>query len=69
MNSANVDVEPEELDMIINEVDYEGNGTINYTEFLAATLPVEKFVTEQQLKALFAQFDGDGDQMITSENL
>ena len=36
---------------------------------MAATLPVEKYVTEQQLKALFAQFDGDGDQQITAENL
>ena len=47
MKTAEIEVEPEELDQIINEIDYEHNGTINYTEFLAATLPVEKFVTEQ----------------------
>ena len=56
-----LELEEGELDQIMNEIDYEMNGTINYSEFMAATLPVEKFVTEQQLKALFDQFDGDGD--------
>ena len=48
MNKAELkDVDEEEIDLIINEIDYEQNGTINYSEFLAATLPVEKYVTEQ----------------------
>jgi len=64
-----LELEEGELDQIMNEIDYEMNGTINYSEFMAATLPVEKFVTEQQLKALFDQFDGDGDQCITADNL
>ena len=38
-------IETEEVDTILNEIDYEKTGTINYTEFLAATLPVDKFVS------------------------
>ena len=35
----------EEIDQILSEIDYDNNGSINYSEFLAATLPVEKYVT------------------------
>ena len=33
------EVTEEEVNRIIEEVDNETNGTINYTEFLAATIP------------------------------
>ena len=35
----------DEIDKIIMEVDYYGNGKINYSEFLAATLDMKKFLT------------------------
>jgi Ca2+-binding EF-hand superfamily protein len=38
-------MEAGEIDKIIAEIDYDGNGTICYSEFLAATLPVEKYVS------------------------
>jgi len=39
MKAANMEgVSDVEIDKIITEIDYVGNGKINYTEFLAATL-------------------------------
>ena len=68
-NRAELKVEQEEIDNILNEIDYDGNGSINYSEFLAATLPIENYVTQEQLQALFQQFTGAGDKEITAENL
>ena len=42
---------------------------INYTEFLAATISVQKFLTHQKLEAIFRQFDIDGNNQITKENI
>jgi Ca2+-binding EF-hand superfamily protein len=58
-----------EIEMIINEVDYFGNKKINYTEFIVATIDLEKFLDESKLKAIFNQFDTDGSGIITTENI
>ena len=55
--------------MIINEVDYFGNGKINYTEFLVATLAVKAFLDDSKLQAVFNQFDTDGSGVITKDNI
>ena len=44
-----------------------GNGKINYTEFLAATLRDE--LTEEELLRLFNKFDVDNTGYISQENL
>jgi Ca2+-binding EF-hand superfamily protein len=35
-----------EIQEMIHEVDYHGNGKINYSEFLSATINVRTFMTE-----------------------
>jgi len=35
-----------EIQEMIQEVDYHGNGKINYSEFLSATINVRTFMTE-----------------------
>ncbi len=55
----------EQLDRIIDEVDYFGNQKINYTEFLMATLDVRSFMDDNKLRAIFNQFDTDGSGSIT----
>ena len=42
---------------------------INYTEFLAATISVHKFLSHQKLEAIFKQFDIDGNDYITKDNI
>lgn len=41
LKNANFNFSDEEIDSIINEVDYGGDRIINYTEFLAATISVK----------------------------
>ena len=54
---------------MIQEVDYHGNGKINYSEFLSATINVRTFMTEQKMQAIFQQFDTDNSGKITQENI
>ena len=50
-------------------MDYKGNGKINYSEFLAATISVKSVLTYEKLYALFKHFDTDDSGFITPENL
>ena len=58
-----------EIEQIINEVDYQGNKMINYTEFLSATVAVKDILSEEKLKAIFKQFDVDASGKITKDNI
>jgi len=58
-----------EINEMIQEVDYHGNGKINYSEFLSATINVRTFMTEQKMQAIFQQFDTDNSGKITQENI
>ena len=69
MKSSSVDIPDVKIDKIIDEVDYFGNGKINYTEFLVATLDVKSFLDNEKLKAVFNQFDTDGSGVITRQNI
>ena len=50
-------------------MDYHNNKRINYSEFLAATIDVKNFLTDDRLKAVFSQFDTDSSGKITGENI
>jgi Ca2+-binding EF-hand superfamily protein len=52
MNS-NLNIPDQQIQDIIDEVDYMGNKKINYTEFLVATMDVKRFLDEEKLNALF----------------
>ena len=58
-----------EIAELIREVDYQGNGKINYSEFLSATIDVKRFLSEQRLRAIFQQFDTDNSGSITAQNI
>lgn len=58
-----------DIKSLIEEMDYHNNGMINYSEFLSATIDLKSFLTEQRLLAVFNQFDTDGSQKITEENI
>lgn len=45
------------MNEIIKNVDYFGNGRINYTEFLVATMDAKFYQDENLIKAVFDQFD------------
>jgi calcium-dependent protein kinase len=53
----------------IEEMDYDGNGKINYSEFLAATIDTKKFLTESKLKSVFSIFNTDGKGDISANDM
>ena len=53
IKSSDIDIPDAQIENIISEVDYFGNGKINYTEFLVATLDVKSFLDDSKLQALF----------------
>lgn len=66
LNRAKIKFNDEDIDKIIDEVDYGGDKIINYTEFLSATIRVKEILTEDKLMAIFKQFDMEGTGKITS---
>jgi len=58
---------PEEIQQILDGVDSDGNGVIDYTEFLAAALDKQIYTQEDACWAAFRVFDRDGDGKISIE--
>lgn len=69
IKKSNMNIPDDQIDAIIDEVDYMGNKKINYSEFLVATMDVKRFLDEEKLNALFHQFDTDGSGKITKDNI
>ena len=59
----------QELNTIFERVDFNHDGEINYTEFLAATISVQNVLTNEKLYALFKHFDIDDSEFITPANI
>jgi len=69
MQKLNIDLDQEEILHIVSEMDYVGNGKINYSEFLAATLSAKNTLTDEMLWRLFKTFDVDDSDFISKQNL
>ena len=63
------DLSDDGIKKIVDEIDFYGNGLINYSEFIAAVLSVESTLTEEQLWTLFKKFDVDNTDQISTANL
>jgi calcium-dependent protein kinase len=59
----------EELSKIFDNIDFNKDGEINYSEFLAATIKKEKVISESNMKLAFHHFDTDNSGFITPDNL
>jgi len=60
---------PESLLLSMKEMDTDGSGSIDYTEFLAATMSRKHFFKEELSWAAFRVFDVDGNGKITKDEL
>ena len=69
IKASDINIPDDQIEKIIDEVDYFGNKKINYTEFLVATLDVKSFLDDNKLQAIFSQFDTDGSGSITKDNI
>ena len=63
------DITANEIKKIIGNVDYQENGKINYSEFLAATISARTVITTEMLWALFKHFDTDNSGFISPANI
>jgi len=59
----------ENLLAVLKGADVDNSGTINYTEFLAATMNTTTFLKESYLKTAFDMFDQDGSGKIDKGEL
>lgn len=58
-----------EVQRIIEEVDINNSGQIDFTEFIIATMNKEKLLNQNKLEQAFHLFDQDGDGFITRSEL
>ncbi len=59
----------DDVERIFRSLDGNGDGLINYSEFLAATVDRKKALTMQNLQFAFHHFDADGCGYITEKDL
>ena len=69
MKQCGLDYQVEEIQQIIQSTDFMGNGKINYSEFIVATMNDNVYMNEEKLWQAFNFFDTDGTGHITEENL
>jgi calcium-dependent protein kinase len=60
---------PPDLQQIMEEVDSDGSGVIDYTEFLAATLDKKVYMAEDVCWQAFRVFDRNGDGKISKDEI
>ena len=59
----------EEVDNIMRQVDTDGSGEIDYSEFVAASMNRNKLLSKERLEAAFKTFDIDGSGTISADEL
>ena len=59
----------EQVNAIFDRIDFNHDGEINYTEFLAVTADRRKTISEENMLFAFHHFDVDNSGVITEENL
>ena len=58
-----------DLKEVLQNIDSNGSGVIDYTEFIAATLEKKKYMREDRLWSAFRVFDVDGNGTISKAEL
>ena len=59
----------EQIEKIFSRFDFNKNGEINYSEFMAATVDKKKALTKANLQFAFHYFDADNEGYITKQDL
>lgn len=64
-----IPINEEDVNKMFKEIDIDGNGTIDYTEFVMATMNEKTFMTNEKLQQAFKMFDKDGNGTISPEEI
>ena len=62
-------VDPDEVDNMIKSIDLDGNGVIDYNEFLNCTIARDKILSKKNLEFAFKAFDRDNSGKISVEEI
>lgn len=63
------DMAEEEVDRILKQADTDGNGELEYSEWVIATADKRKLLTEERLNTAFKMFDKDGGGSISADEI
>jgi len=66
---AGINISKEELEKIIKSIDFDGNGYIEYEEFIRVTLNKEQLFSDVNLKTAFDMFDEDKNGTISLKEI
>jgi calcium-dependent protein kinase len=66
---ASCNMTDKEMNELFYKIDFNQDGQLNYTEFLAATVNKQKVVQKNNMKLAFHHFDIDNSGIITADNL
>ena len=69
IRDSRMNLSDDEINNMIAELDFAENKRINYSEFIAATINLEEYLSDERLQAIFNQFDIDNSGKITRANL
>jgi len=59
----------EEAERIMRKIDSNGSGSIDYSEFVNATISKQNLLTKEKLEAAFKIFDKNGDGVISADEM
>lgn len=62
-------VDENEIDNMIHIIDLDGNGVIDYNEFLSCAINKEKIMSNERLELAFKTFDSDGSGKISVDEI
>lgn len=68
-NTYNNTVKEEDIDDMIKSVDLDGNGSIDYNEFLNFATQKDKILNQNNLKLAFQSFDSDGNGTLSYDEI
>ena len=66
---ADIPMTEEEIDNIMNSIDFDKNGTVDYEEFIRMCIPKEQLFTEANLENAFLLFDKEKKGFITPSEI
>ena len=66
---AGIPMTHEKIEKIINSMDFDRNGNVDYEEFIRMCIPKERLFTEENLENAFSLFDKDKNGFITPSGI
>jgi calcium-dependent protein kinase len=64
-----LNIDKDEITNIFNKIDTDKSGTIDYSEFVAASIDRKKMLSKKRLERIFKMFDKDCSGTISSDEL